>query len=351
MVKSSSRIKLRDIADKLGISVSAVNKALTGRSGVSDQLRKKVVETANEMGYRVNRTAQSLSRNEIRLGIIMPNLYPSFYGQMHAGMQYKLRELSDYRISAETYYVPTLYSKQQMVEGIKHFIEENVDALILCPNFVTEFDDMFELLREHGIPLVIIGSELDNSNRLCCIGHDSFMAGKLAAEFMRYAVADDKHTVIFIGNKSMRDHQRKVAGFSEINSTLNPITDVFETLDEPEMARLIVHKLLNERKDIGGIYVATGNALAVCEEICKMHLEQNVRVLGTDILADMQMYFDNGPLCGVIFQDPFRQGKLAVQILFDYLTINAQPISQLLVCPQVVLGSSFPHYVHEDVDE
>lgn len=350
-IQNTSRVKLRDIAERMGISVSAVNKALTGRTGVSDQLRQKVINTANEMGYHVNRTAQSLSRNAIRLGIVIPNLYPNFYGQIHLGMESMLRQLNDYRISAETYYVPTLYSKKQMVDGIKYFVDLDVDAIILCPNFVTDFDDAFELLCARGIPMVIIGSELKNSNRLCCIGHDSFLAGKLAAEFMRYIVPEGKHIAIFIGNKSMIDHHNKVSGFAHNYPDLNLTTDIFETLDEPEMAHLITRKLLNQRSDIGGIYVATGNALAVCEAVNEMGMEKNIHVVGTDILQQMQPFFETGPLRGVIFQDPFKQGKLAVQVLFDYLTINKSPSSQILVCPQVVLGSNFTHYICLDTPD
>lgn len=44
----SKSVTMRDIADKLEISVAAVSKALTGKSGVSAELRSKVKRTADE---------------------------------------------------------------------------------------------------------------------------------------------------------------------------------------------------------------------------------------------------------------------------------------------------------------
>ena len=45
------KVKMKDIAEKLGISVVAVSKALSGKAGVSDELRVRVRKTADEMGY------------------------------------------------------------------------------------------------------------------------------------------------------------------------------------------------------------------------------------------------------------------------------------------------------------
>ena len=42
---------LEDIARTLGVSKGTVSKALSGADGVSDAMRKSVVETAVELGY------------------------------------------------------------------------------------------------------------------------------------------------------------------------------------------------------------------------------------------------------------------------------------------------------------
>ena len=47
MVKA---VKLADIAEKLNVSVVTVSKALSGQKGVSEELREKIKDLADEMG-------------------------------------------------------------------------------------------------------------------------------------------------------------------------------------------------------------------------------------------------------------------------------------------------------------
>ena len=44
-------VRMADIAERLGISVVSVSKALAGKSGVSEEMRAKVVALAQELGY------------------------------------------------------------------------------------------------------------------------------------------------------------------------------------------------------------------------------------------------------------------------------------------------------------
>lgn len=55
------RITISDIAEKAGVSISAVSYALNGRPGVSEATRARVVRVANEMGWAPSSAARSLS--------------------------------------------------------------------------------------------------------------------------------------------------------------------------------------------------------------------------------------------------------------------------------------------------
>ena len=48
-------VRMADIAEKLGISVVSVSKALAGKPGVSEELRARVVALAKQMGYEGNK--------------------------------------------------------------------------------------------------------------------------------------------------------------------------------------------------------------------------------------------------------------------------------------------------------
>jgi LacI family transcriptional regulator len=50
----------QDIAKKLGVSQRLISYALNGQSGVSDEMRRKIREEAESLGYRPHRAAQAL---------------------------------------------------------------------------------------------------------------------------------------------------------------------------------------------------------------------------------------------------------------------------------------------------
>ena len=52
---------IKDIANRLGISVSTVSKGLNGANDISEELRQMVLDTAVEMGY----TTKKMKKEEI----------------------------------------------------------------------------------------------------------------------------------------------------------------------------------------------------------------------------------------------------------------------------------------------
>ena len=68
----SARVTMKDIAAELGVSINTVHKALTGKAGVSESVRAKVNDKAEEMGYHRNTSASSLRRKDINLTFCLP---------------------------------------------------------------------------------------------------------------------------------------------------------------------------------------------------------------------------------------------------------------------------------------
>ncbi|WP_405165473.1 LacI family transcriptional regulator [Nocardia sp. NBC_01499] len=68
-------ITQRDIASSLGVSISAVSLALSGRAGVGEQLREQILARAAELGYRPNVSAVALRTRRTKvLGLLIRNL-------------------------------------------------------------------------------------------------------------------------------------------------------------------------------------------------------------------------------------------------------------------------------------
>src|SRR4030088_2748398 len=80
-------VRLKDIADHLGLSVSTVSAALQGRADISKATQKLVSSTVEEMGYQPNSVARSLiTRKTNVLGVIIPDLSRSFFAEVLKGI-------------------------------------------------------------------------------------------------------------------------------------------------------------------------------------------------------------------------------------------------------------------------
>lgn len=76
-------VRLEQIAEEVGVSVVTVSNALNDRKGVSEELRKKIKKTAEEMGYQMNTTVAGKKKASYVIGVIVAERYvkefPSFY--------------------------------------------------------------------------------------------------------------------------------------------------------------------------------------------------------------------------------------------------------------------------------
>ena len=54
---------IKDIADRLGISLSTVSKGLNGANDISEELRQLVLDTAVEMGYQTKKMKKEEFKN------------------------------------------------------------------------------------------------------------------------------------------------------------------------------------------------------------------------------------------------------------------------------------------------
>lgn len=119
MVKA---VKLADIAEKVGVSVVTVSKALSGQKGVSEEMRARIKELADEMGYTPIHTAQAGRSRSYTVGVVTFETYftrfASFYWKMY-------QELATRAVKKNCF---------SMLEVISGYDEDN----LVWPKLITE---------------------------------------------------------------------------------------------------------------------------------------------------------------------------------------------------------------------
>ena len=158
MSTQRSRVTISDLARALDISKASVSYALNGRSGVSEETRRRVVELAEELGFHPNSAAVALSAARTStVGIVIarePELISTeaFYMRTLFGIEQYLNEADAALLlrltgeQGEDLEVYRRWSRQGRIDGFILFDEH-------------EGDQRVTLLQELGVPAVVVSSQ------------------------------------------------------------------------------------------------------------------------------------------------------------------------------------------------
>ncbi len=81
-----SRITIRDVAEKAGVSRQTVSRAINNQSGIDVNTRAHVLAVAREMGYAPSRLARGLKTNRTRtIGLVVPDIANPFFAEIARG--------------------------------------------------------------------------------------------------------------------------------------------------------------------------------------------------------------------------------------------------------------------------
>ena len=78
-------VRMADIAEKLGISIVSVSKALAGKDGVSEEMRAKILATAKELGYQTPAAKAKTADESYSIGVLVADRFfneNTFYSNM-----------------------------------------------------------------------------------------------------------------------------------------------------------------------------------------------------------------------------------------------------------------------------
>ena len=77
----------KDVAREAGVSVSTVSRALSGRARISEATKRRVLETADRLGWSPNLVARSLvNRGTRTLALFMPDITNPFFAAIARGV-------------------------------------------------------------------------------------------------------------------------------------------------------------------------------------------------------------------------------------------------------------------------
>ena len=185
-------VRMADIAERLGVSVAAVSKALADKPGISPELRVRVRQTALEIGYKAAETRKKTQRSATKsVAVVTAERFlsdDSFYLKYYKHISDMLQS-NDYcgffySISAED--ETNLVLPKALVTG-------SADGVIILGKISGDYT---ELIASCGVPLVFL-DYYDERTEIDCIICDSFYA---AYDMTNYLIRNGHKRIAFVGS-------------------------------------------------------------------------------------------------------------------------------------------------------
>lgn len=84
---SPTSVTVRSVAKAANVSVATVSRVFANSAAVTEETRKRVLEAADELGYRPNPVAKSLATGRsLQVGVIVPDLGNPFFNEIIRGI-------------------------------------------------------------------------------------------------------------------------------------------------------------------------------------------------------------------------------------------------------------------------
>ncbi|AXI45439.1 LacI family transcriptional regulator [Sulfitobacter sp. SK012] len=171
------KITSHEVAEKAGVSRSAVSRVFTPGASVSKDTAAKVRKAAHELGYRPNVLARSLITGRSRIiGLVVAYLENQFYPEAIERLSKSLQERG--------YHVLIFMASNDGAatqKVIDELLDYQVDGIIAAS--VGMSNDLTRRCEEAGIPIVLFNRR-QNDARLSSVTSDNHAGGAALAQFL-----------------------------------------------------------------------------------------------------------------------------------------------------------------------
>lgn len=322
---------IKDIANKLGISVSTVSKGLNGASDISEHLRQAVLDTAVELGYT---TKQMRGKDRRKLCIFVENMNYETPEQFGYDIILGFRQVA----FRENYDV-TVFPVTPLFQST-----EKYDTYMLKNGYVGAFiigfalqDSWMNQFNVTSIPTVLFDNYIRKNLYVGSVGTDSFEG---IDDAIVHLIGQGHRRIALINGSrnSMISEQRRQAYIDSMTAHNLPFSE--STMPYGCYVADAAKEHIDSLLSMGITAILCGNDLIASGVIteCRIRgykIPQDISVIGYD---DIPISTKLNPPLTTIRQDRIELGKSGFYTLHSL--INHVSISRTLLRPQLVVRKS-----------
>ncbi|PST18760.1 LacI family DNA-binding transcriptional regulator [Mesorhizobium plurifarium] len=258
------RPTVHDIAAEAGVSLATVDRVLNNRPGVRRVTRDRVERAIATLGYVRDVAAANLAKGRsYPLVFILPAGENFFMRGLEAEVRSAMSRSATERLDITILSVPA-FDAPALAAALIDARERRPAGVAVVAVDAPEVTEAVKRLREDGISVVTLVSDLPGSGRDHFAGVDNVAAGRTAGNLMgRFLGGREGPVAVLAGSMLVRDHRDRLEGFGAVmgeDFALRRILPVIEGQDNPSLVETLVGALIERHPDLAGIYsLGAGN--------------------------------------------------------------------------------------------
>ena len=339
------KVNIDDIAQRAGVSKTAVSFAFNNPSRLSQETVQRVFAIADELGYHPDPIARSMStRRTGTIGVLVPQPIPEvirnpFIPELLEGIGEVCTEAG---------------LSLMIVPPLKGSIQRAIDNTAV-DGFITlgleEYKSTMVVLRQRGVPIVTVDS--DTIDGVPGVNIDDEGGAKKA---MLYLLGNGHRDITILAIRSgKRCHYQEYQGTlrQRINGYLAAMAEFGLKIDNQHIR--LVECICTEEGGKTGFQTVWNarrkpTAIAAMSDIIAIGVMEAAKELGVEIPRDLSIVgFDDIPMAGLlnpplttVAQPRCRKGKLAAELLLKYIEGNIDPTHHILQTELILRNSVCP---------
>lgn len=333
-----NKVTIVDIAAKLGTTAATVSNALSGKNNISREMREKIISAAEEMGYKTNVTARSLSHGDIRIAVVLSGT-PSVISSMFTeGLKKAISSYSGARITCDI--ITYSNTDEKAGEALELVAGGGYDGLIISYPNIHEYKhkDIIEKINSLNIPVISLVDELSVFDTSANVKVDAKKGGRMAADLIGSSVSSGKVAVFTAVNPLQDIHRIYVDSFSSwIKQYGLTVSDIFYSSDILEYAYSRALDCFSQNDCPKAAFVTPYSAFNVCRAVRNLGLSGKIRIIGTDTIDENIECLKDGSLTALIYQRQDEQIRTAFLKLVNLVLSNSSPeYRNFLITPNII---------------
>lgn len=333
------KIRIKDIAERAGVSVGTVDRVLHNRPNVSLPAREKVEQALKEMNYQPNVYASALAYNKSYVfNMLIPqHESEAYWEEIEQGVRKAIEVRRDFHIDVKLMYYER-FNNDSFINCYKECLDSNPNGVIIVPVEIDTTRKFTDELHNRQIPFILLDSYLPDLKPLSFFGQDSFCSGYFAAKMLMLIAADQKEIMLLKriknGHVTSKQQVNREVGFRHYMHDHFPSVKITELCLPFKGTRNEYDAMLKEffesHHDVHHCITLNSKAHIVGEYLLRNNM-RDIQIMGYDMVAKNAECLRQGSISFLIAQHGYQQGYSCVDTLFKAIVLRkkVQPVNYM----------------------